>query len=74
LFSSQKMGVKLMRMLTIAIATAFLLSPAAGPAQAFGAAGLHSAKAATTDYSAATKKKAKKKKEKVEYMRAAPMK
>jgi hypothetical protein len=36
--------------------------------------GLHSAKAAVTDYSAAKKKKAKKPKEKVEYMRAAPMK
>jgi Ni/Co efflux regulator RcnB len=68
------MGVKLMRILTIAIAAAFLALPVAGPAQACGAASLHSAKAATTDYSAATKKKTKKKKEKVEYMRAAPMK
>jgi hypothetical protein len=63
----------LMRILTIAIATAFLALPAAVPAQACGAG--HSAKAAaTTDYSAAKKKKAKKPKEKVEYMRAAPMK
>jgi hypothetical protein len=35
---------------------------------------MHSAKAATADYSAAKKKKSKKQKEKVEYMRAAPMK
>ena len=63
-----------MRILTIATAAAFLMLPAATPAQACGTSGLHSAKAATTDYSAATKKKTKKKKEKVEYMRAAPMK
>jgi hypothetical protein len=63
-----------MRVLTIAIAIAFLALPAIAPAQACGAAGLHSAKAATTDYSAAKKKKPKEKKEKVEYMRAAPMK
>ena len=61
-----------MRVLTIVIAAAFLALPTAGPAQACGTAGLHSAKAATADYSAAKKKKAKK--EKVEYMRAAPMK
>jgi hypothetical protein len=61
-----------MRILTIVIAAAFLTPPTAVPAQACGAAGLHSAKAATADYSAAKKKKAKK--EKVEYMRAAPMK
>ncbi len=64
-----------MRVLTIAIAVAFLGFPATAPAQACGAAGLHSAKAAAIDYSAATKKKkTKKPKEKVEYMRAAPMK
>jgi len=62
-----------MRVLTIAIVAAFLALPAAAPAQACEA-GLHSAKAATTDYSAAKKKKSKKQKEKVEYMRAAPMK
>jgi hypothetical protein len=62
-----------MRVLTIAIVAAFLALPAAAPAQACGA-GLHSAKAATVDYSAAKKKKSKKQKEKVEYMRAAPMK
>ena len=62
-----------MRILTIAIASAFLTLPVAAPAQACGSAG-HSAKAATADYSAATKKKAKKPKEKEEYMRAAPMK
>jgi Ni/Co efflux regulator RcnB len=61
-----------MRVLSIAIAAAFLALPAAAPAQACGSKG-HSAKAATADYSAA-KKKAKKPKEKVEYMRAAPMK
>ena len=62
-----------MRILTISIAAAFLTLPVAAPAQACGTAALHSAKAASTDYSAATKKKTKKK-EKVEYMRAAPMK
>jgi hypothetical protein len=62
-----------MRVLTIAIAAAFLALLAAAPAQACEA-GMHSAKAATTDYSAAKKKKSKKQKEKVEYMRAAPMK
>jgi hypothetical protein len=60
-----------MRILTIAIAAAFLALPASTLAQACGTAGLH--KAATADYSAAKKKK-KAKKEKVEYMRAAPMK
>jgi hypothetical protein len=68
------MGVTLMRILTIAIAAAFLTFPAALPALACGAAGLHAAKAVTTDYSAATKKKSKKPKEKVEYMRAVPAK
>ncbi|MGB6350681.1 MAG: hypothetical protein WBG10_11710 [Pseudolabrys sp.] len=63
-----------MRVLTIAIAVAFLALPATAPAQACGATGLHSAKAASTDYSAAKKKKPKQPKEKVEYMRAAPMK
>ena len=63
-----------MRILTIAIVAAFLALPGTAPAQACGA-GLHSAKAATADYSAAKKKKSKKqKKEKEEYMRAAPMK
>ena len=64
-----------MRMLTIAIAVAFLGLPAATSAQACGNAGMHSAKAAAVDYSAATKKKkTSKPKEKEEYMRAAPMK
>jgi hypothetical protein len=67
------MGVMFMRISAIVIAAAFLALPAYAPAQACGTAGLHSAKAATTDYSAAKKKK-KPKKEKVEYMRAAPMK
>jgi hypothetical protein len=63
-----------MRVLTIVVAAAVLALPAATPAQACGT-GLHSAKAATADYSAAKKKKKPaKKKEKVEYMRAAPMK
>ncbi|MGA7388037.1 MAG: hypothetical protein WCD13_19815 [Pseudolabrys sp.] len=62
-----------MRILTIALAAAFLALPASMPAQACGTVGMHSAKAATTDYSAGKKKK-KTKKEKVEYMRAAPMK
>ena len=62
-----------MRVLTIAIVAAFLALPVTAPAQACGA-GMHSAKAATTDYSAAKKKSKKQKKEKEEYMRAAPMK
>jgi hypothetical protein len=62
------------RILTIAIAGTFLVLPATVPAQACGAESQHSAKAATADYSAAKKKKTKKQKEKVEYMRAAPMK
>lgn len=62
-----------MRILTIAIVAAFLALPASAPAQGCEA-GMHSAKAATADYSAAKKKKSKKQKEKVEYMRAAPMK
>ena len=47
-----------MRVLTIAIVAAFLALPGTAPAQACGA-GLHSAKAATADYSAAKKKKSK---------------
>ena len=62
-----------MRVLTIAIVAAFLALPATAPAQACGA-GMHSAKVATADYSAAKKKSKKQKKEKEEYMRAAPMK
>lgn len=62
-----------MRFLMIAVAAALLLLPAARPANACGAA-KPSAQAAATDYSAAKKKTAKKPKEKVEYMRAAPMK
>jgi hypothetical protein len=63
-----------MRFLTIAIALSILAVPVAGPAQACGT-GAHAAKATTADYSAATKKKKPKQpKEKVEYMRAAPMK
>jgi hypothetical protein len=62
-----------MRILTIVIVAAFLALPASAPAQACEV-GMHSAKAATADYSAAKKKKSKKQKEKVEYMRAAPMK
>jgi Ni/Co efflux regulator RcnB len=63
-----------MRVLTIAIVAAFLALPAtAPPAQACGA-GMHSAKAATADYSAAKKKPKNQKKPKDEYMRAAPMK
>jgi hypothetical protein len=61
-----------MRILTIALSAAFLALPFAAPVHACEA-GLH-AKAALTDYSAAKKKKAKKPKETVEYMRAAPMK
>ena len=67
-----------MRFLIIAGAATFLLLPAGAPANACGAASMHSARAATVDYSAVTKKPVKKtaktKKEKVEYMRAVPMK
>jgi hypothetical protein len=67
-----------MRILLIAVAAALLLLPATAPANACGT-GMHSAKAVSTDYSAKkhkklVKKTAKKTKEKVEYMRAAPMK
>jgi hypothetical protein len=65
------MGVTVMRFLMIVVAATLLFLPAAAPANACGAA-KHSAQAAATDYSA--KKKLKVKKEKVEYMRAAPMK
>jgi len=66
-----------MRFLMIAVAATLLL-PATAPAKACGAA-MHSAQATSTDYSAKkhkklVKKTAKKKREKVEYMRAAPMK
>ena len=66
-----------MRVLILAGAAALLLLPAMPAAQACGAA--HAAKAAaTTDFSAVTKKKvakkvAKTKAPKVEYLRAAPM-
>ncbi len=66
-----------MRFLILAGAAVLLLLPATGPANACGAG--YSARAATADYSAATKKKkvvkrvAKRKAPKVEYMRAAPM-
>jgi hypothetical protein len=63
-----------MRILAIVVAASFLSFPVSGPVQACGN-GQHAAKAATADYSAATKKKKPKQpKEKVEYMRAAPMK
>ena len=66
-----------MRFLTIPAAAALLILPAAGLATASGAA-VHSAKGVSTDYSAKKHKKhhkkPKAKKEKVEYMRAAPMK
>jgi hypothetical protein len=67
-------GVTLMRIFAIAIAAAFLTLPVGATSKACGAAGVHYAKAATAEYSAAKKKKTKKQKEKVEYMRAAPMK
>jgi hypothetical protein len=64
------MGVTAMRYLMIAAAATVLMLPATAPAKADGAT-QHSAKAETADYSA---KKHKKPAEKVEYMRAAPMK
>ena len=65
----------MIRLTIIAAAAALLLAPVTVQA----CAGAHAAKAASTDYAAKTKKKhvrkaAKLKKEKVEYMRAAPMK
>jgi hypothetical protein len=62
-----------MRLVLIATAAVVLLTPAIGPATACSGPSLHSSKAVSTDLSAATKKM-KKKKEKVEYMRAAPSK
>jgi hypothetical protein len=62
-----------MRLVLIAAAAGFLLIPAAGPAAACSGPALHSSKAISVDLSAATKKM-KKKKEKVEYMRAVPAK
>jgi hypothetical protein len=68
-----------MRFLMIAAAATLLMLPATAPAKACGT-GMHSAKVVSTDYSAKHKKHqkrlktAKVKKEKVEYMRAAPMK
>ena len=62
-----------MRFLMIAVAATLLILPATQQANACGGA-KHSAEAAPTDLSAAKKKPMKKKKEKVEYMRAAPMK
>jgi len=66
-----------MRFLMIAVAATFLLLPAAAPANACDAK--HSAQASSTELSAEEKKPTKKKvatvkKEKIEYMRAAPMK
>jgi hypothetical protein len=65
----------MIRLTVIAAAAALLLLPPAAQA----CAGAHAAKAASVDYAAKTKKKhvrktAKMKKEKVEYMRAAPTK
>ena len=63
-----------MRIPAIAIGAAILALSISMPAHA-GTSTLPLAKAVTIDYSAATKKKpTQKKKEKVEYMRAAPMK
>jgi hypothetical protein len=61
-----------MRFPAIAVAAALLLPPPVAPAQACGTA-THSARAATADLSAKKQKK-RLKNEKVEYMRAAPMK
>jgi hypothetical protein len=61
-----------MRALMIAAAATLLLLPAAAPAKACGA--VHAGKAVAADFSAAKHKEPVKKKEKVEYMRAVPMK
>ena len=60
-----------MRFLIITAAATILMLPATAPTKACDA-GMHSAKALSTDFSA-KKHKPKVKKEKVEYMRAAPM-
>ena len=64
----------MIRLTVIAAAAVLLLVPPAAQA----CAGAHAAKINSTDYAAKTKKHvrkaAKMKKEKVEYMRAAPMK
>ena len=64
----------MIRLTVIAVAAALLLSPPAAQA----CAGAHAAKIASTDYAAKTKKHvrkaAKMKKDKREYMRAAPTK
>lgn len=62
-----------MRFLMIAAAATILMLPATAPAKAGGGA-MHSARAMSVDYSAKKHKKHKKPAEKVEYMRAAPMK
>lgn len=67
-----------MRFLAIGLTAALLALPVAVPANACNA-GAHSATAASVDYAAKKKPKkmakhrVRKKKEKVEYMRAAPM-
>jgi hypothetical protein len=65
------MGVTAMRFLIITAAATILMLPTTAPTKASDA-GLYSAQAVSTDYSA-KKHKPKVKKEKVEYMRAAPM-
>jgi hypothetical protein len=67
-----------MRVLAIAGTAALLMLSAAAPAAACSGPSMHSVQAASADLSAATKKPirktVKRTKEKVEYMRAAPMK
>lgn len=67
-----------MRVLAIAGTAALLMLSAAAPAAACSGPSMHSAQASSADLSAATKKPirktAKRTKEKVEYMRAVPMK
>jgi hypothetical protein len=62
------------RFIAIAAAAALLAMPAAGPAEAGNAPDRASAQQTVTDMSSAKKKKAKARKprEKVEYMRAVP--
>ena len=62
-----------MRFLTIIGAAALLILAGAAPAGACSGPSMHTAQVAAADLSAAAKKKpmAKKKKEKVEYMRSA---
>jgi len=64
-----------MRVIAIAGIAALLMLSAAAPAAAYSGSSMHAVQATSAELSAATKKPIRKtKREKVEYMRAAPMK